>query len=80
MYDDFTCEARVRFRGKDLALNKIVARVELDDMAPARGPVDPFNYNFVQQAAERRQRFIDMISAEFAHALTEALYADPRKV
>ena len=74
MFDEFVCEARVRFRGKDLALNKIIARVVLEDIMPVRGVVDEFDMMRLSQGDERRRRFVDMISAEFAHALTEALF------
>lgn len=74
MFEEFTCEVRVRFRGKDLALNKIVSRVELEDMLPVKGPVDPLNFGDIYKRQERRQRFIDMVSAQIATAMTDGLY------
>lgn len=75
-YDEFVCEARVRFRGKDLALDRIVSRIDLEGMLPPRGLTGPFDYPRVVKASERRKRFVDMLASEFAHALTEALYSD----
>lgn len=75
-YDEFVCEARVRFRGRDLALDKIISRINLDEIVPMQGPANPFDYNLYQQNAERRKRFIDMVASEFAHALTQALYSE----
>lgn len=75
MDDEFTCEARVRFRGEDLHLNRIIARFDLQEILPPRNPpMDPMDLSLVQQASERRRRFVDMIAAEFAHTLTEALF------
>jgi len=72
---EFICEARVRFNGKDLALNKIVSHIVLDDIVPTSSPLlYPTNAVDTMHRDERRQRFVDMISAEFAHALTEALF------
>lgn len=74
-FERFICEARVTFRGKELALNKIVAQIALDEIAPSlKPPLDPFDLHRMDQTRERRLRFVDMIAAEFAHALTEALY------
>ena len=75
-YDEFICEARVRFRGKDLALDKIISRVDLGEIIPERGPIDSIHYMDHQQKLERRKRFIDMVTSEFAHALTEALFSE----
>lgn len=79
MMDEFTCEARVRFRGKDLALNRIVARAELEDIMPPRHAImDPLGMSQEMQSQERRRRLVDYIAGEFAHALTEALFAELR--
>ena len=69
----FECQARVLFRGETLALNKIVADIEIDDLIPPK-VFDPTFIIDYSQRAERRQRFFDLISAEFAHALTEAIF------
>lgn len=74
MIDEFICEARVRFRGQDLSLNKIVARVDLEEIAPLCGPILPSEVPDYHQRAERRRRLVDYIAGQFAHALTEALF------
>lgn len=76
IYDELRVYARVSFQGKDLCLDKIVMQVDLDGMRPMRGvafvmPGDVIQYN---ERQERRKRLVDLIAAEFAHALTEALF------
>ena len=75
MLSDFECDARVRYQGGVLALNKIISEIDIEDIMPSRNPIsDPFEFNYLNQKSERRRRFVDMIAAEFAQALTEALY------
>lgn len=81
MFDELTCEARVRFRGKDLALNKIIARIDLEEILPSwNPPMTPADMADHVKRDERRHRFVDMLASEFAHALTEALHADLKRV
>lgn len=80
MDQEFRCEARVTFMGEELHLNKILARFAVEDIMPPRGLVlDPFDLVRVQENAERRRRFIDMVAAEFGHALTEAIFKHVRR-
>jgi hypothetical protein len=75
MLEEFTCEASVMWRGKKLAMNKIVSRISLDDIMPTNTPfLHPADAIDFMRRDERRKRFVDMIAAEFAHALTEAIY------
>ena len=75
VYDKFECQARVLFCGKELHFCKIVTQMSLETVAPYRHPfANPGDYIQAEQRAERRRRFVDMIAAEFAQALTEALY------
>lgn len=78
-YEDFTLESRVRYAGQTLALNQIVSRINLEDIMPIDGPVEPSYFMVAQETSERRRRFIDMIAAEVAHALTEALFEARQK-
>ena len=72
---EFRCEARVTFNGRQLALDRIIAHVDIEEIMPSRGPfLHPYDVVDANKRDERRRRFIDFIAAEFAHALTEALY------
>ncbi len=73
MMDDLTFEVRVRFRGRDLHLTKIVTQDDIDDMRPPRGPVGPMDMSEVYRRGERRQRFIDMLAANLAQALANGM-------
>jgi len=78
MNEEFTCQARVMWRGKELHLNRIVAQIDLDEIIPPHMLMheDPsiVSLHELSNRNERRRRFVDLISAEFAHALTEALF------
>jgi hypothetical protein len=75
MLDEFTCQAKVTFRGKVLALNRIVANIYLEDIMPSNIPLfDPSEYVSTLHRAERRKRFVDFVAAEFAQALTQAIF------
>ena len=77
MNEEFTCQARVMWRGKELHLNKIVAQIDLDEIIPEKFiPPNPTPHDLyaINVRDERRRRFVDFISSEFAHALTEALF------
>lgn len=75
MNDEFRCEARCSFGGKELNLNKIIAKIDIEEITPSRNPVfDPSDVWRNQERLERRKRLVDMIASEFAHALTDALY------
>jgi hypothetical protein len=79
MEREFEVQARCRFNGEDLWMEKIIARIDLEEVMPPRSAVlDPMDLVRVQQAAERRRRLVDMIAAEFAHTLTEALFKKAR--
>ncbi len=76
---EFECRAQVLYRGQELHLNKIIARFDLEEIMPPRDAIsDPFDLHRVQETAERRRRFIDMLASEFAHSLTEALFKQAR--
>jgi hypothetical protein len=73
--DKFQCEVRVTFNGKVLQLNKTISDFVLEDIIPSRNPAFSLEQVAdIQRRSERRQKFIDMISSEVAHALTEAIY------
>jgi len=80
MNEEFTCQARVMWRGKELHLNRIVAQIDLDGILPQKliSPTPmPKELYELNNNLERRRRFIDLLSAEFAHALIEALFKVP---
>ncbi len=80
MNEEFTCQAKVIWRGKELHLNKILAQINLDEITPEEFiPPNPTPHDLyaINVRDERRRRFVDLISAEFAHALTEALFKMP---
>lgn len=71
----FEVQARCRFNGEDLHMNKMLVQFDLEDIMPFRSmALDPSDIVRSQQASERRRRLVDMIAAEFAHSLTEALF------
>lgn len=63
----------------ELAIDMRMDRFELDELA--RGPVPlgltPYDVMAFEQRRERRKRFVDMIAAEVALALTEKLVREP---
>lgn len=78
--DEIRCEARVTFRGKELHLNRLIIQADIEDMLPPRYPImDPFELSIRVEQTERRRRFVDCVAAEFAQALTEALYKAARQ-
>jgi len=81
MNEEFICQARVVWRGKELHLNRIVAQIDLDEIIPPhmlmREEPSVVSLNELSDRNERRRRFVDLISAEFAHSLTEALFKMP---
>lgn len=79
MTDVFTCELRVSYRGKELALDKLISRIELADILPLRGPIEPMMLGLYNERTERRNRFVDMLASNFAHALTEGLFDEAIK-
>lgn len=73
--NDICIRAEVQFHGKTLHLNRLIMQFDLEDLLPARGPfIDPYDMVNVQQRAERRQRAVDLIAAQFAQALLEGIY------
>ena len=75
MIEEFMCRTVVTFRGRELVLNRIVSHVNLEQMIPPREPAfSPQDFVEVMYRKEQRDRFINMLSGEIAHALTEALF------
>ncbi len=81
MNEEFMCQAKVMWRGKELHLDRIVAQIDLDEIIPPhmlmREEPTVVSLNELSNRNERRRKFVDLISAEFAHALTEALFKMP---
>lgn len=71
-----TIEANVRLpSGELIHLSKLVTRWDFDEVSPPKGPVSPFDtHSSFREQAERRQRWVDAVSAQFALALTQAIY------
>lgn len=73
--NDLVCNIRVEYRGKVLQMNRVSADFVIEDLIPPKGPeFDLDNLARLSHRSERRKRFVDMISGEFAHAITEALF------
>ena len=57
-----------------------ISMIDLDQIMPPRNlSMDPWEMHSMYESSERRSRVIDVISSEFAHALTEALFKKARK-
>lgn len=80
MRRELECRVSIRFDGFgepiELNLNRLVSQIDLDEILPPRdlSRIGSFEVLDVQQRSERQQRFIDFISSDIAHALTEALF------
>ncbi len=79
MNEELVVHAKVEFRGRVLAMDKIVARLTLEDIAPGSFPSLPWEQAEFIERGDRRRRLVDLIAAEFAHALTEALFSAANK-
>lgn len=74
MRQDIIFNVTVDIGGRRLELSELLVRADLDDIRPNLSP-DPWSVRIDDQSRERRKRFVDMLSANFAHALTDALFS-----
>ena len=73
MTDQLECETRIRIRGKTLTINKIIAEVQLFDLMPPK-ILDPVLLIAYNEKTERRDKMIDLIAAQIAYSINEAIY------
>lgn len=60
--------------GESLNYDHVIPSVEWDQISPPYGPpIEPYQHYEAMQTMERRKRVIDMLSAKFAHAFTDAI-------
>lgn len=65
----------VEFEGECLHLDKVVSELTLEDIIPSKYPaMDPGDLFRRQETLERRRRFVDMLSGNIAHSITEGLF------
>jgi len=63
----------------ELAIDIVHDRFELDELACGPVPLGltPYEVMAYEQRRERRQRFVDMVASQIAHALTTELVREP---
>lgn len=66
------------WRGQRKEYRHAISRHDLDEITPFRAPLTPAEAFEAMERAERRRRFVDMLSSKIAHAMTNALLDDER--
>ena len=79
IYRDLEINIQINWKRRKLAIRQRINEFDLEQFKSPRGMVTPQDMWEMQKNSELRTRFIDMLSGNIAHQLTNALLKEENK-